>query len=466
MIDITLLPGPPAAPGGPCVVALTISNVGAEAVEFDNPAALLDKPLWRVSRRPDAAPAVISNRQNFVPPEGQAPRLRLAPGARWRADLPLELPEHDTGPGERSVVLLLETPTGVVESAPCVVKVQDWRITAAGAGHGVPAFDENEGDTLLLQAGPDHGTLYRMGWGEDDSDRQGTGGSAPLRLLDVGHDACDLLVPVRDAPFWRDPSRWLLWREQAVVCALDTTLQLQSLTLPTAPAELLRPALQRDGGPVELFALSSDRRRLDLLRFARHAAGTAERVQQISLPLAAAAGRAAFAPTGGLMVAATAAVAGGVALLLHRGADWQVARLADAELLSTCPPAVQALDGGDVLVTAAVQTADGIAIASARFAPSGASVSVRTGLGPVPGTVDEGALLVAAVHEHDGRAAPRTHLVLRLLDGTLWHLNERGLLEQVEFVAPPVRPLTLAPGSHGAFILVCDPHLGPFMAEA
>jgi hypothetical protein len=153
--------------------------------------------------------------------------------------------------------------------------------------------------------------------------------------------------------------------------------------------------------------------------------------------------------------------------MLHRAGAAQLARMAQAGLLHACPPALRVLEDGQALVAAAVQTEAGISIAVARFDAAGAAVMESTALGPVSDRVVEGALLLAPAHAHaDGVHAAGFHLLLRLEDGSLLRLDEQGSLTPTIFEAPPVTPLTMELGSHGAYVLACDPRLGPFMAEA
>ncbi|MSP00754.1 MAG: hypothetical protein EXR07_06860 [Acetobacteraceae bacterium] len=476
MIEISLTPGPDALPGGMCPVHVTIRNDGPE-VEIDNPAALLHLPRWRVTRLPDGVPQDLGNWQNFLPPEGQTPRIVLAPGASWEATVMLRLPARDIVPDEWEAILVIDTPAGDAESEPCVLRIQDWQIVAGHAGYGRSAEGNAEGDVLLLQGCEGGAMLYRMPWGEDESDRSGHGGEMPVPLQAVGADASDPLVPVRDAPFWRDPARWLLWREGAAIHAVDTVLRQQSLTFPAPPEAVLRPALQPEGGPIELAVLAAGRMRIDLTRFPRDADGTPSISGHIDLPMPVAGGVVGFAPEGGMLLGLSADSAGGVELLLRRAGTLQRAALAGATLVPNAPPALSVLYDGSAVVGALVLTSTGVAIARARFDGVTMEPVGVTQIGLVEGSIAEAALLLIAPHEppapdedghaHDDGAEPRAAVaVLRLEDGTLMSLTAEGTLSATTFEAPPVSPLTLAPGGHSAFILAYDPRLGPFMAEA
>ena len=480
MLTITLAPGPAALPGGECLLQVTLHNDG-EALELANPAALLHEPRWRLTHLPGGTAVEASNWQNFAPPAGQLPRLQLAAGGHWQATLPLRLPQGQRGPGLWQAQLLMSTPQGVVASEPCLLQVQDWQLRGGDAQHGAPPFGEIEGDALLLHHS---GRLYRMLWAADDSFRRGHGGAEPLALLDVAPDACDLLVPARDAPFWSDPARWLLWREGAVVHAVGTSGQRQALTLPKPPAMLLRPALQRDQGPVEVFALAAERREVLRLHLDRAASTPPQVVQTLDLPLPVAAGCAAFAPNSGSLLGLVAAVDGGVALLLYRDSGLQQARWEGGGLLPACAPTVRAHADSSVHVAALAQHGAEVLIVSARFGSDGATLVQSTPIGTAATPVVAGALVLVPAHaahadqddddgdvhghghNHGSHGARLAYVVLELADGTWMRLGDDGLLEAAEFEAPPVHPLTLAVGGHGAFVLACDAALGPFMAEA
>lgn len=478
MIRITLQAGAASAPGEPCLLQVRLRNDGDALLTVDNPAALLDGPRWRVTWPATGRSSIIDNRRNFVAPEGQSAQLNLAGGAVWQAQVPLHLPALEDGPGGRAVQLILSTPGGVVESEACLVQVQDWASAAADAAYGVSNFGKSEGDSLWLQPGSAGAALYRMGWGEDHSDRQGLGGGLCIRLRSVGALATDLLVPQRDAPFWQDPARWLLWREGDTVHALDTSLRPQTLTLADEPAELLRPALQRDGGPVEVFALAASRREILLLRFPRDAASQAAVVDRYVLDFTVAAGCAGFAARAGLLVALLASTGPRSCrlFLMRPGDHWAQVSLDAVSLLRNSAPTLQVLADGAVRVAALVQGEDHmVAVASARFDGNGLSAVDIQNIGVVATPIAEAALLLGGTHGHDPAHehvcdstahAPSAHVLIRLAEGSMLRLGSSGQLEPAAFSAPPVQPLTLLPGGHGALVLACSAQHGPFVSEA
>jgi hypothetical protein len=345
----------------------------------------------------------------------------------------------------------------------------NWRIVSADAGFGVPGAGAQQGDVLLLQGGNAGArTLYRMPWVDSHSDRLGHGGEEPILLRAVGANAADPLVPVRDGPFWLDSARWLLWREGAMVHALGTAGEQQTLTLPETPAALLRPALQRSGDDILVMALSANRRRLDQLGFSRTAKTPPRLLSAIALPLPVRAGTAAFAAGAPPLIALSAATpTGTTVLLLHTGqaATPRMVALSGATLVPDAPPALLPGADGGALVGLLVSTDAGIALAEARF-PSDqaapATIRLRP-LGRFAGKPVGGAVLYDPSADAQGRVV---YLLVRLADGTLLRLGAGGALERTAFESPPVAPLVLVSRADGALVLCCDPRLGPFMAEA
>jgi hypothetical protein len=345
----------------------------------------------------------------------------------------------------------------------------NWRILAADAGFGVPGNGAHQGDALMLRGGSAGAmTLYRMPWQDSDADRPERGGAEPILLQSVSANASDPLVPVRDGPFWSDPSRWLLWREGATVHALGTAGERQVLTLGAVPGALLRPALQRSGGEILVIALSADRRRLEPVQFARTTATAPRRLDAITLPLPVAAGTVGFATGGATLIGLSAATARGTTMLLLQPGESVTPRMVSLPGAVPVPDAAPALssdaDGG-ALLGQLVQTSEGIGLAEARFpadSTRAATIEPRL-LGRLSAKAVGGAVLYGASTE--GRSRP-VRLLVRLADGALQRLGSDGALESTAFEGPPVPPLVLVPRGDGALVLCCDPRLGPFMGEA
>jgi hypothetical protein len=332
-----------------------------------------------------------------------------------------------------------------------------WSVMMADAGYGVPRSGGQEGDILLLQTGADRPGLYRTPWAEPRGDGPAPGGIPPIFLAKVGDTATDPLVPVRDGPFQSDPARWLLWREGAVVHALGTAGETRALTLPQPPATLLRPALQREGGDVLAFALAADRRRVLILRFPR-AGGSAFVTDTLTLPLAAESGTSAFTPDGGVLLGLSAVSGGDTRLMLGRMAA-SALRSAVIPKVQPVPHAQPALLAGadDAAVVAAlVMTANGLALAEARFGATGEpAVSLRP-LGRTAAAPVRAALLYRA-------DAAWPSAVIGLGDGTLLFLTAQGELAPMPPHAKPAANLVLVPAKRGALLLCIDRQRGPVM---
>ncbi len=455
------------------VLLVRLTHDGATPIEIPNPAALRAAPAWRIAAWPDGAARVIGNQQGFAPPRGQPERLVLQPGETWTGRVPISAFLVPLPPGDWAVSLLLPVEGAVVESDPCRVSVAEWSIIAADAGLGVPPFRAQEGDCVLLQGGPGPITLYRMPWLENDSDRTDLGAAAPIPLAGVGLDATDPLVPLRDGPFWGDPARWLLWREGAVVHAIGTAGERQSLTLAEAPAALLRPALQRTGADVIALALSADRRRIDLLRFPRKPGPPPKLAGTLPLNLPAESGTAGFGPDGDILIGLIATAGTGIALMLagpDLAAPPRQAIVPAATPMANAPPCLSIRPDGAARLGALLMTEAGILLAEAVFPtdPAEPPVITRLALGWPEVTPIGATLLFAGSHhdEDDGHDhSPAPMLVIGLDDGRMLRLNAEGALEEARYPAAPMRPYRLLPTGHGAFLPVCSGIAGPFMAE-
>ncbi|MDP1651031.1 MAG: hypothetical protein Q8M01_22965 [Rubrivivax sp.] len=334
-----------------------------------------------------------------------------------------------------------------------------WTEVMGDAGYGAPALSTQQGDLLLLRHGPGGNVVVlHKPWDDGDGDRPQRSQQQAIEIATAALGANDPLVPVRDGPFWRDPARWLLWREGAVVHAVDTTLRRQSLQLPMSPAALLRPALQRSGGPVEVFALAANRRSLRRLCFGRTAGNPSRLFEEVSLPLPAGAGSAALTSAGGIACGLWSDHAEGTTLMVHEGTALRHSELRGLHPLSA--PAM--LAGPDGLrIGLIVRQGDALSLSETLF-PQRAGDAVTRLMPLGPATTALGATLV--YRGWDGMP-PAVHAVLSLADGRFLRLQSGGIWAPFEPPAPPLRPLVLVPGVRAAWLLCCDPASGPLMTE-
>ena len=142
------------------------------------------------------------------------------------------------------------------------------------------------------------------------------------------------------------------------------------------------------------------------------------------------------------------------------------ALLERAVLVANVPPTLLVLPDDAVVVAALVRTAEGLAIARARFgAQDTAAVEVHL-IGSADLRVTGGVLrLLAPEDPAPDFAAPIAAAVLWLADGSRMTLGETGGLVAGVLTAVPVPPGAMVAGHHAPLILACDPRLGPFMAE-
>lgn len=341
--------------------------------------------------------------------------------------------------------------------APC-------SIVAADIGFGVPRGGAEQGDLLFLRDGGAR-QLYRMAWRETTGDRPLSGESA-LLLHNVERNATDPRVPIRDAPFFSDSARWMIWREDATVHAEASTGNRQTLRLNETPHGLLRPSLQRSGGDVFVFALSADRTRVDQLRFPRAGASPASIAPSVALGDGVDAATVGFA--GDAMRLATVRASAGTTtirlLTFENALPPRSVAAAGATPIPDTEPVLASSATGDAVVAVLVATDTGIAIAEATFPRdrSAPTMAVRA-IGRLRAAPVAGALRYRSALDAPPRVA---RAVVRIADGTFARLNDAGVLEPANYPAPPVVPIVLAPAVRGALILCCDPTSGPLVAEA
>ncbi|MSP00755.1 MAG: hypothetical protein EXR07_06865 [Acetobacteraceae bacterium] len=340
--------------------------------------------------------------------------------------------------------------------APAKAAGTIWNEVTGDAGYGLPVAGVQQGDALLSRREAGGGrALLRWPWGDTLGDNARPAFDETAAIATLPPNATDPMVPVRDGAFWKDPARWLLWREEAAIHAVDTSGRRQKLVLDAPPASLLRPALQREGGPVEVYILARDRLRVLRARLPRDGRAAARIEVATDLPLAAGAGCAGFARDGRPAVGLWAMAAEELTLLLFH--DGHLHRAAIGGVRPLSPPAFLA-DSNGPLVGVVVQSASGIGLAETVFVP-GRGITL-TPLAPL-----RNGRKAALVYRPWGAGAPRAHVVLATEDGSFHSLSPGVAPSRLTPPAPPVRPLVLVPGGLGAFLLCCDPMTGPEMAS-
>ncbi len=347
---------------------------------------------------------------------------------------------------------LLATLAADLATRQAAAQTGAWANVIGDVGYGAPVNGTMQGDALLLRREPDTSqTLHRWPWSERRTEADT--GETTRQLIAVPATATDPLVPVREGPFLQDPVRWKLWRDGSTVHAIDSALRRQALRL-DEPASLVRPALQRSGGDVAVFALAAHRRRLLQLTLPRAGDGVARVARTIELPLPVGEACAALGEAGRFAVGFWTQTADRLELGIEDGKSLQRAAVAGIwRALSrpalTCGAAglrlavvAHGLDGGVVLVQfSAGQRA-------AEMMPM-----------PMPATSIT-PLATALVFGPAGQP-----LVFALMaDGHGFRLTPGSAAEPVSIVAPPLQPLVFVSGTRGGWLLCCDPSSGPVMA--
>jgi hypothetical protein len=279
-------------------------------------------------------------------------------------------------------------------------------------------------------------------------------------------------VPWTNAGYHAELKRWLLWREGAVVSALDTFSKHLTVALPAPPAALVRPALRPEGEECEVLALAAGRRELQLVRFSASAGAL---VWSAALPaeaktVVAGLGRA---EKGNVRhVAFATETPGGIAIYHSRytrdgkleafeskrfePAHAPGARFVPPLLLPGVVPALH-VDGAD-RASASFMAVDGdhSVLLEARFgADSGEGMNATT----VEAVPQAGTLLYADAQ--DGSIA-RRDAVLRLPTGELMRV-ENGALKRLSAQGQVTAPMLLVPGRGVSYLLYADPQRGTYL---
>jgi len=327
-----------------------------------------------------------------------------------------------------------------------------WANVVGDVGYGAPVNGTMQGDALLLRREPDTSqTLHRWPWSERVT--EANTGETPRQLIAVPATATDPLVPVREGPFLQDPVRWKLWRDGSTVHAIDSALRRQALRL-DEPASLVRPAMQRSGGDVTVFAVAEHRRRLLQLTLPRASDGVARVARTIELPLPVGEACAALGEAGQFAVGFWSQTQVRLELGIEDGKSLQRASVAGMLRVLSRPALASGAAGLRLAVVA--QGLDGVVLVQFTVGQRAAEVM------PLPMPVTSKTPLATAVVF--GTAGQPIVFAL-MADGRGFRLMPGSAPEPVQLIAPPLQPLVFVPGTRGGWLLCCDPSIGPVMAS-
>lgn len=253
-------------------VSLNVSvvNQGSETVNVPSPeAAKNSMPFFAISGPAFAQTRTFSN-WSATHPEGSEPppnqEIALAPGETWTGVLPLTSLLPLRVPGDYRIGSVLVAGAEQARSPDQAFRVSALDPSSIDLGTGLRPQDVGVGSIVFLQRGRDTATLYATRFDELDPTNSELVIASLVRRVQVSPDATDVSSPHRNTPFFDEFLQWIVWREGRTLKVLNTAASVPgSFDFPTDIASLVRPTLKTKNGPVEVLALSADRRQLLLV---------------------------------------------------------------------------------------------------------------------------------------------------------------------------------------------------------
>lgn len=391
-----------------------------------------------------------------------APLITIEPGQQWEGTFAPNQFLGEVPDGEYRLASQLVFRNVSAQSQPNAFRVRALRPGSIQLGLGVRPLEAGEGEGAFI----DSGALYAFTFKEM---RPGIGEAvvnAPIRRATVSANARDVSVPWRNAPFFNELLRWVVWREGRQVKALSSTMtEPLSVSLPADASRLVQPTLKVTGQPVEALALSTDERTLHLVTLGADVGKEASGAVAWSAPLPVKPGpiTAALGPEPGNQRHIVFAVNrdGGIDLFharytpTGRPESFQNVHIANATVLDGSTIGLFA-DGSGVATVGAVTCAGedrrACALVEATFAADGKPGTPRvTALGTVPATPQKTAVLYA---EKNGALDWRS-AVVQLQGGQILKM-EGATLVPLSSQGTPTSPILLAPGKQATYILYIE----------
>jgi hypothetical protein len=269
-------------------LTLRISNRDSRPVEVPDPnRADNSQPVFGIIGPPYPQGLVFSNWSVANPGQPAPPvgEMTLAPGATWEGQVPLSAVVSVAAPGDYRVSSVLAFQGGNVRAPERSFRVNHPDPISVHIGQGVRPFDAAQGQIVFLQREAKSTAVYSIRFDESDPSNSEIELQPVLRRSTAAANAADISSPWRNTPFFDEMLQWIVWREGRSVKALnDAETKPVSFDLPNEPAYLVRPPLKTNGGPVEVMAVSADRRKLLMVSIPSQLPSKPNLAWQVDLP--------------------------------------------------------------------------------------------------------------------------------------------------------------------------------------
>lgn len=455
-------------------VAMTVSvtNRTADAIEIPDPFHSDNwQPVYTIKGpgNPNGrsftfrSVALKDSRQN---PPGVAPVLvKLAPGQTLEKDVPLQDWAKLQQPGVYEISARLTWSGISAEAIPVKFEIAGARLESISLG-----VDANARDTVgewlaWFDNGPKGHELFTAVFQRPHVDVRGYEPFTVTPLYHAGPGATDVLSPWTNYNRQAELEKWIAWREGSTLFALVMgTQEPHKLDIKEAPSSIVRPALMKRGGELDIFYFFRDAE-LVLARFSPSAASILWHVPVPARPVTA---RAAIGPEdAGSPVRIALASQDGDMLSIHlmaiatdKAGAWETSRLRNARLAPNTQIGMMVDDAGRTHVAVPYETGPDyreLAIVDISYAPSGKIID-RPELTRI-GELDSPATAAAASYVVSAGAPQRREWAVWLQGGETLHSGNPSHPSRLK--AAPILPPQMISLASGSYFLSLGPQGTP-----
>jgi hypothetical protein len=402
------------------------------------------------------------------------PTIKIEQDSTWEEILPLSSLISFALPGKYKISSSIKFDTITAESPEFTFNISVLDLQTVNLGLGTRSLEEGEGEGAFIQKTTDAADLYSFVFKEARPDIGETEIISLVNRCAVGPDAKDIIVPWRNAPFFNEMVRWIIWRDGLALKAINSIiLEPVSIALQEEPAYLVKPALKTTDGKVEVLIVSKDQKEISLVRINdddNDTGKSGELIWKIPLP---------DKPTEISCALASPSLndARHIAFVVHRANEIEIfytlyyeasspppfrsVKLENTKMLVNAPLTIFVDGEGKVFVSVIVVTDEKshtCALAEAEIDRDGKSTRKikLMNIGSLPDVLTGGSILYV---EKEGELERRDIVIATESQGLYWS-NGVSELRPVSVSGSPTNPILLCPGKDVSYILYAEPNRG------
>ncbi len=462
-------------------LVMQITNKTQEAIEIPDPTKIFSRQPEYTIKGPDYPSGKTFSLFSLSQEKGKisddfpvSPIIVIESDSTWEDTVPLSSLLSIISPGEYTITSSIKLDTTSAESPSTNFKISELDVQAVHLGLGIRPLEEGEGEGVFIQKSDYVNYLYSFVFKEKRPDISETEIISLVNRGTVSSNVNEILVPWRNAPFFNEMIRWLIWREGSTIKALNSIiLEPLSFELGEEPAYIVKPNLKVTNEAVEVLVIGKDEKNISLIRISDNvnvSGKSGELVWKIQLP---------DKPTEISCVLSSPNLNNKrhLAFVVHRSneleiyythynqsslpAQFQSIKIENSKMLVNSPLAMFVDVDGKILISVIVVTDEkshACALAEAEIGNEGkptGNIKIRN-IGSMPDFLTGGSILYV---EKEGRLERRDIVIETENQGLYWS-NADGTIRPISVAGKPTKPILLCPGKDVSYILYQDPKRG------